>query len=72
MLRIDMDKARSYLYQTNQSHEAQDELDEILSQYGHHPKTPIKHKISPVLKLLIQKAYIYYKNKNQTLKTKKK
>lgn len=72
MFRIDLDKARSYLYQTNQSHKAQDELNQILSQYGLHPKTPIKHKISPVLKDLIQKGYIYYEKKNQTLKTKKK
>lgn len=72
MLRIDLDKARSYLYQTNQSHEAQEELDHILSQYGYHPKTPIIHKISPLLETLIQKAYIHYEIKNKGLKTKKK
>ena len=72
MFRIDLDKAKSYLYQTNQTHEAQDELNSILSQYGLHPKTPIIHEISPVLNDLIQKAYIYYQKKNQTLKTKKK
>lgn len=72
MLRQDLTKAASYLYQHKEKHQSEEELERILSQYGLHPKTPIKHKISADLQHLIEKAYLYYEKINKQLKTRKK
>ncbi len=72
MIRKDLTIAASYLYQHNLKQPEQKELDNILSQYGLHPKTPIKHKINADIKALIDKAYIWYNNINKQLKTRKK
>jgi len=65
----DLSKTRSYLYQHNKP--ILDELEQILSHYGLHPKTPITHKISVELKILVTEALEYYKKIN-TPRTKKR
>jgi hypothetical protein len=70
MTRGDLSKTRSYLYQHNKP--MLDELEQILSHYGLHPKTPITHKISVDLKILVTEALEYYKKINTSRKNKRR